>query len=378
MFSLGEPYKSVDEAFKAKRNTLLGICFVLAVQSPLILFFWWISVTSTASQLPASPFVGSLFYLIFAVILYVWNWRLAASLLLAYAIFDFVATMAVKISVTGSFAPPAMGLIMLAITAQLAIVVFKTHAFQKAHGTYPARSKWVLAGIIVSVVTLLATEFVPAIHFRNYTGSSSLDDIGGFMAYKDSLDLYGFDFSKSWGIRSVPMVYGAVEIGPIYPNTPEKSAIVRVERWTPWDVAPIALFKKEAFLKMAQDEATKYSTETKATVEKVELIGPEKSNINAARAIYVNTDGSKRYVYYYYDRAWERAKSKSAWFFWRVVADIPKGAPNDEAEFEWMIRTFRINGFDVDSDSTLNIEQTRMSFAFFGIVQQLEKAELRE
>ena len=104
MFSLGEPYKSVDQAFKAKRNTLIGICFVLTIQAPLVLLFWWISVHSTASQLPASPFLGSLFYLIFAGILYVWNWRLAASLLLAYATFDFVATMAFKISATGSFA----------------------------------------------------------------------------------------------------------------------------------------------------------------------------------------------------------------------------------------------------------------------------------
>src|SRR3989338_4401365 len=123
-FSLGEPYKSADEASKAKRNSVLGLCFLIAVQIPLILFFWWMSVNSTPSSLPVAAAFDELLLLIFATALYFRNSRVIAVLFVAFAAFELVSTMILKISATGSYSPPAMGLFIFAISIQLAAVVF--------------------------------------------------------------------------------------------------------------------------------------------------------------------------------------------------------------------------------------------------------------
>jgi hypothetical protein len=35
---LNEPYKSAEDAYKAKQNVVLEFCFLIAIQMPLVLF----------------------------------------------------------------------------------------------------------------------------------------------------------------------------------------------------------------------------------------------------------------------------------------------------------------------------------------------------
>ena len=65
-------------------------------------------------------------------------------------------------------------------------------------------------------------------------------------------------------------------------------------------ISPVNLFSRDAFLTFVRNEAATYVTKNKASIDSVELVGP--SNINEAGVVYIESDGSKRYVYYIYDR----------------------------------------------------------------------------
>lgn len=375
-FSL-EPYKTAEEAGRAKKNILLTICGLIALQGPIFLFLWWISIQSIASQLPVLPTIENIFFLLVVVLLYYFNSRILASLLLAIISFGLVFTWINKVAITGDYAPPYITLLFAIVAVQLTISEFKLHAYRKTNNVPVPISKWVLAAIVGALLSLLIAYVVPIVHYWHYTRYQvQLTDFGSGIQYRDPLDGYGFDFSKTWLSRPVTLEYGSVELFPAY-STVQPSALVKIERWTPWDVPAVSLLNRDAFLGMANDEATKYQNENGAVIHEVKLIGPDNSTINAARAVYLNSDGSKRYIYYFYDKEWERQTSKKAWFFWRVIADIPQNSPNDEAEFESFIKTFRINGYTVDSTNKINLEQTRESFSFFMQAHETPIDELR-
>ena len=117
---------------------------------------------------------------------------------------------------------------------------------------------------------------------------------------------------------------------------------VSIERWQPWSIPPGTLFSRDAFLNFARNEAATYSTQNRASIDSVELVGP--SNINEARVAYTELDGSKRYVYYIYDRGWSRQTSTSAFFFWRITATVPKAALQQyDGVVQSILSSFRIN-----------------------------------
>jgi hypothetical protein len=101
-------------------------------------------------------------------------------------------------------------------------------------------------------------------------------------------------------------------------------------------------FLADAFLTFARNEAATYSTQNKAAIDSVDLVG--RSNINEARVVCTEADGSKRYVYYIYDRGWNRQTSTSAFFFWRMTATVPKTALQQyDAVVQSVLSSFKIN-----------------------------------
>src|SRR3989338_1672550 len=323
---LGEPYKSVEEATKAKRAALIGLCAVVAVQAAAVLFFWWINTQSDSlSPLIAWPNFDGVLLFSAAIILYFTNSRIFAGLLLALAALELTVTWVLKATTTESLSPPGMALVLAVVAVQLVIAVFKTHNWQSVNNAKAPRSKWVMGALMVTSILMLTGFLVPPVHFWNHTRNAiTLTGNAETLRYYEPLDKYSFEFPKAWKIEHPPLEYGNV----ILHSDDGKDVSVSVERWSPWSIAPIVLFNKEAFLKMAQDEAEAYSAENQLTVESVEMVGP--TNVNEARVEYTGLDGSKTYVYYLYDRAWSRQTSDAAHFFWRITAVVPKGAEQDD------------------------------------------------
>jgi hypothetical protein len=371
----GQPYKSAEEAAKGKRLSLLTLCALIAAQMALLLFFWWASIYSPDVPETASASFDGLIFLAFAAVLYFFNSRVAAALLLIFVLFELIATWVMKGAATGNYSPPVMALFLTAASIQLAMAIFKTYSWEQTNHVKLPRSKWVGAALIATFFGVLAAYWVPLFHFAVYT-RGMLTDFGGSVEYHDSIDNYGFDMPKSWVPSYTPLVYGTVELAPTYSATPRRSQVT-IERWEPYTIAAANLFNKDAFLKMVQGEAKDYDSANNATTTTVALIGPADSNVNAARAIHLHPDGSKTYLYYYYNRSWTRQTSKDAFYFWRVTANIAKDAPNDDAEFQDLIKSFRIDGFTVDSADKVNLEETRESFADFLAAQDMPATDLR-
>ncbi len=157
--------------------------------------------------------------------------------------------------------------------------------------------------------------------------------------YYDPLDKYSFAFPNTWQFDQPPLSYGSVNVSP----SEDPDVTVSIERWQPWSISPVTLFSRDAFLTFARNEAATYITQNKASIDSVELVGP--SNINEARVAYTELDGSKRYVYYIYDRGWSRQTSSSAFFFWRITATVPKTASQQyDALVQSILSSFKING----------------------------------
>ncbi|MDO8513986.1 MAG: hypothetical protein Q7S50_00390 [bacterium] len=309
------------------------------IQAAGLLFFWWISVSSNALSVPILtwPNFDGLLLLIFAVILYFFNSRIIAVLLLIVAAYGLISTWMMKVSYTGNVTPPAMGLILAVVALQIALVVFKTYDWQKNNEKLP-RSKWVMWALVAIFILTLAGFLLPPVHFWNHTRNEvTLTEKGTLIEYYEPLDKYTFEFPKDWMYDQPPLQYGNVTLNP----RDDSNVTVQIERWQPWSIAPTALFNQDAFLKMASDEAATYGTENNLTVETVEMTGP--SSVNEARVVYTELDGPKRYVYYIYDRAWSRQTSDSAYFFWRLTADVPKGSMRYDADVQSILSSFRIN-----------------------------------
>lgn len=334
---LGKPYTSAEQAGKAKRSALLGLCLILVIQVAVGLFFWWISRldNSLSSSGFTTPQLDAIIVFIFAVYLYFKNSRIAAGILLALSVYGLVSTWILKYTTLGEISPPAIGLIMVVVAAQLAIAVFKTHAWEQAENPKPVRSKWVMWSLIGTFVLLIAGFFVPPMDFLLHTRYDvSIADKGNVFEYYEPLDQYTIEYPKTWGFEHPAMEYGNVILSP----TDASNVTVKVERWQPWSIAPVQLFNKDAFLKMAQDEADAYSTENDLRIDSVELVEP--SNVNKARVAYSGADGSKRYVYYIYNKAWSRQTSDAAYFFWRLTAEVPSGTTKYDAEAQAVLSSF--------------------------------------
>ncbi len=339
LFSFGEPYKSAEEASKAKRSALLALCVVIVIQTAFYLFFWWITkFDNSMTQDMPSPHLDILLLLIFGTLLYLYNSRIIAGAFVALATLELVVTWAMKYSIAGNINPPGMALVLFAVAAQIGMVVFKTHDFIQKNNAAPPRSKWVKWALIGAFVVSLIGFFYPAFDFLNHTRYQiSITQNGDMVEYYEPADKYSLTFPSTWTYEHPGMEYGNVDLA----HSDNPNVTIQVERWQPWSIAPVALFTKEAFLKMAQDEAAAYSSENDVTIDIVESLEP--SNINKARVAYSGADGSKRYVYYVYDKAWSRQTSDAAYFFWRITVDVPKDALQHSAEAEGIAESFKVN-----------------------------------
>ena len=339
LFSLGESYKSTEEASGAKRRALLVLCAVIVFQTLVYLFFWWMSRFDNSNGFdPPSPIYDISLLILFAFLLYFFNSRVLATALVALAAIELFVTWVLKASVTGNFVPPTMALNFVLIAIYVAVIVFKTYEWQQKSGEKAPRPKWVMLALVITVIVVLVGFFLPAFDFLIHTRYKvSLTEKGNVIEYYEPMDKYSLEFPTTWSYDHPPMEYGNVILARN--ETPDVS--VRVERWQPWSIAPISIFNRDAFLKMAQDEADAYSEEKGATVEVVELIGP--TSVNETRAIYRETDGSKTYVYYLYNRSWSRQTSDAAYFFWRLTATVPREALSATAEVETIMNSFKVS-----------------------------------
>src|SRR5271166_4148397 len=119
--TFGKPFKTVDEAAKARRSALLGLCALTAMQAVIGLFFWWVSTQDLPSAVAnAWPNLDSLALFVIAVIIYFSNSRIAAAILLALAALEFVAWIPLAMS-TGDFAPPGMKVLLAVVACQPAV-----------------------------------------------------------------------------------------------------------------------------------------------------------------------------------------------------------------------------------------------------------------
>ena len=158
------------------------------------------------------------------------------------------------------------------------------------------------------------------------------------IGYYDPLDRYSFEFPNTWAFEQPLLLYGSVNVNPIESS----DVMVSIERWQPWSISPVTLFSRDAFLAFARNEAATYSTQNKASIDSVDLMGP--SNINEVRVAYTELDGSKSYVYYIYDREWSRQTSAGAFFFWRITATVPKTALQQyDPVVQSILSSFKIN-----------------------------------
>ena len=339
LFSLGEPYKSAEEASKSKQSILLGLCLLAAIQVAGALFFWWISkFDNSISQNLPTPHLDILLLLIFGLFLYLYNSRVVASGLLAFATLELLVIWYLKITTIGSFTtPPGMALILLGVAGQIAMVVFKTHEWIQKGNAKPSRSKWVKRALISTLVFAIGGYFYPAFDFINHTRYQvSVTEKGDLVEYYEPADKYSLEFPNTWDFEHPSMEYGNIDLA----RKDNKNVSVQVERWQPRNIAPVALFQRGAFLKIAQDEAVAYSEENGAAVETVEMTGSE--NVNEVRVIYKHADGSKRHVYYIYNKAWGRQTSHAAYFFWRLTADISSDSLRFEKEVEAILNSFKV------------------------------------
>jgi len=332
---LGKPIETAEQAAKARKKALLGLLIVASFQAALGILFWYLSTTDSPLNTNFAPIDAALLFLILAAFLYFYNSRIAALILAAIAIFNWVSY---GLN-TGDFLGSGIRIILLIIAIQVAVTVFKIHKWKKkgANEKIP-KSKAVIAAMIIASMLILGAIFVPPIHFLHYTRSQiSLTEKGNVIEYNDHFDLYSFVFPKTWEFKHPDMEYGAVHLHPMG----NENITVKIERWTPWDVPAVALFNQDKFLEFAVNEANKYATETGAKVESVKIVAL--ANINGPRAIYIHTDGYIEYVQYIYNRAWSRKTSDGAFFFWKITAKAPFEDKESRNVIENILSSFSIN-----------------------------------
>ena len=337
--TFGKPYKNVVEAAKARRSALLGLCVLTTVQAAIGLFFWWVGMQDLPSTGPNNwPNLDSIELFVIALFVYFLNSRIAALILLALSVLEFVAWIPLAMS-TGNFAPPGMKVLLAVVACQVAFTVFKTRSWSKNNNIKLPSSKLIVFALVLTFILEMAAFLIPPTHFWHYTRFEIKHVTqGDVIEYYDPLDKYSFEFPNTWQFDQPPLSYGSVNVSP----SEDPDVTVGIERWQPWSISPVTLFSRDAFLTFARNEAATYSTQNKASIDSVELVGP--SNINEARVAYTELDGSKRYVYYIYDRGWSRQTSTSVFFFWRITATVPKTALQQyDPAVQSILSSFEIN-----------------------------------
>jgi hypothetical protein len=333
MFSFGEPYKSAEEASKAKRSSLLYLFAIIAVLSAVGLFVWYGSTLNTKAIFSGWPNLDGLILLILGAVLYYRFSRTGAVIVLVLALLKLL----VHWAATGFGAPPGISVLVAVAAAQVTMTAFKVHEWEKNNSKLPRPKCAGLALAGASVLALVALVFPPVHLFYHINKHTSLTENGNSIVYQDSGDMYLISFPNTWQkVRPTDDFYGSVAF------TPKDNASVRieVERWEPWSVAAITLTSRDAFLKTIQDESAQYATENNLTVQSVEMIGSDK--VNEARAIYAGADGSKQYTYYLYNRMWSRQTSNAIFYFWRLTAFEPKDAQAYDADIQLILNSFKV------------------------------------
>jgi hypothetical protein len=335
--TFGKPYKNVDEAAKARRSALLALCALTAAQAAIGLFLWWVSTQDLAVP-NYWPNLDSIALFIIALVVYFLNSRIAAVALLALSALKFVAWIPAAMS-TGNFALPGMKVLFAVVACQVAFTVFKTRSWNKANNVKMPPSTLITLALLLTFILEVAAFLIPPTHFWHYTRFEIKHvSQGDMIEYYDPLDKYSFGLPNTWTFDQPPLSYGSVNVSP----SEDPDVTINIERWQPWSISPVTLFSRDAFLTFARNEAATYSTQNKAAIDSVDLVGP--SNINEARVVYTEADGSKRYVYYLYDRGWSRQTSTSAFFFWRMTATVPKTALQQyDAVVQSILSSFKIN-----------------------------------
>lgn len=333
-FSLGEPYKSAEEASKAKRSSLLGLFAIIAVLNAVGLFVWYGGTLNDKAIFAGWPNLDGLILLILGAVLYYRFSRTAAVIVLVLAALKFLAHWAA----TGFGAPPGLPILVAVAAAQVTMTAFKVHEWEKNNPKLP-RPKWAglaLAGAtLLSLIALVLPPFHLFYHINTYT---SVTENGNMFTYYDAADRYSLSYPTTWQkVRPLDDYYGTVAVSP----KDNANVRIEVERWTPWSVAAATMTSRDTFLKVIQDESAKYATENGLTVESVEMTGPD--NVNEARAAYTAADGSKKYMYYVYDKTWSGRTSKSVYFFWRAIADVPKDAALYDSDVQLILNSLKVN-----------------------------------
>jgi flagellar basal body-associated protein FliL len=337
---LGKAYGSADEAGKAKKSALLSLCILIGIQSIVGMFLWWVGISgnSVSSPVLAWPNWDGILLLAFAFLLHFFNSRILASFFVLLAVIELCFMWALKANATGDFSPPGMAVLLTIVAAQVFVMVFKSREWEKESGKTTPRSRWIVLALVLSTILTTAAFFVPPFHYLNYTRNDiSLTEHADHVEYYDPLDDYAFVFPKTWRFDHLPFQYGDVLLFA----DEDPLVTVQVERWQPWDISPALLVNSDAFLQMAQDEAYTYAEENDVAVDIVEVLESPKE-VNKARVILKGSGGSRRYIYYLYDKTWTRQSSDSAYFFWRLIAEIPGSSLEHEKEAVEILESFQV------------------------------------
>jgi hypothetical protein len=331
--------KSAEEANKSQNYSLIALCIILSINALLLLFFWWISIASTSEpSVTVWPNYDGLIILVAIIILCFYNSRIA-SLLFTLALLELVGGWIIKVTELNDFSPPASALGFTIFSGLLAISVFRVHSFPKNIEAKERRSNAVIGVLAVAIILTSASFIIPPAHFWYHIKSEViLTNQGNLTEYYEPLDRYSFIFPKTWTFKQPFLQYGSVVLSP----TDASGVSIQIERWGgPWNIAPISVVNKDAFLKMAQGEANTYASDNKLTVNSVEMTGPK--NINEAYAVLSGVDGSQRYIYYIYDTSWSRQTSASDWFLWELTATIPASSISYASDTQSILTSFKIN-----------------------------------
>ncbi len=330
-------FESEEQAIKAKRFVILELLAISFLHFLAGLLFWWIETNGDVQlDLGFSATFSALIFAIFAALLYFYNSRLVACAFLLFAILETVNWSFDAIN-TENFNGLEQRLLLMFVATQTVITFFKLHRWRSVGNRKLPKSSVTHMTLVAVLIFIAAGLLLPPMHFIWYTTTKILvTENENILLYQDFFDRYDFSLPNYWNYENVPLKYGAVNL-----QAPGDSATIEIERWTPWDVPASSLFHKDKFLSFAQSEAIKYSEESGATVESVEMT--QYANLEGPRVVYIESDGTKRYVYYIYNQQWSRETSDSPFFFWRMTAVIPKGFHRYEKDVELIASSFKVH-----------------------------------
>ena len=333
----GGRIETIEQAIKAKRLAILGLLGLAVLQVGVGLFLWWASTVGTPIGIEVTPTNTAIIFFIIAVILYFFNSRIAAGALVVIVVVELGRWLLRGLS-TGDFGGSGLRILLALIAFQVAVTFFKIHKLNKEGMKNFPRSKITITAMIITLVIIIGGVLIPPIHFLWHTETQVvISEKGNVVEYKDLADKYSFNFPTDWRFEHPPLLYGSVHLNP----SDNDNVSIKIERWQPFDVAPVALYKKDAFLDFAKNEAEAYKNANNVTIDSVEFV--DLVNISSPRVIYVDADGAKKYVFYIYNRGWSRQTSDGDWFFWRITATVPKEFQQYEKNVESITSSFTVN-----------------------------------